>query len=161
MKKSLLSLMVLTFSFGIFAQINPHSIGLRLGGGNAFGTEISYQRGLSDQNRLEVDLGIKTHKKYSGFNLAGIYQWIWPIEAGFNWYAGPGAQLGSWSWKSGYNGDDDGFYIGISGQIGIEYNFTEIPIQISLDTRPGIGLINSHDDFIFDIALGLRYTIGY
>jgi opacity protein-like surface antigen len=159
MKKTLLFAFILALaSSTAFSQVNPHALGIRFGGGNSFGTEISYQHGLSDINRLEVGLGLKTHSDWSGFNLAGAYQWVWNIEGGFNWYAGPGAQLGSWSYKSGVEGSNDGFYIGILGQIGIEYNFSEVPIQIGIDTRPVIGLINSSDDFDIDLSLGIRYV---
>ena len=46
-----------------------------------------------------------------------------------------------------------------AGNIGVEYNF-DIPLLISLDFRPELGLIGYDgfdDNFDFDIALGLRY----
>ena len=54
---------------------------------DGFGGEISYQRGLSKNNRLELDLGWRDGKDYNAFKLTGIYQWVWNIEGGFNWYA--------------------------------------------------------------------------
>ena len=38
------------------SQIANHAIGLRLGGGDGFGTEISYQYGLSDKTVLSLIL---------------------------------------------------------------------------------------------------------
>jgi hypothetical protein len=60
-----------------------------------FGTEITYQRALGSNNRLELDLGWRNRKDYNGYDdnaikLAALYQWVWNIDGGFNWYAGVG-----------------------------------------------------------------------
>ncbi|MCU4175258.1 hypothetical protein [Carboxylicivirga sp. N1Y90] len=159
MKKQLIVLFCAMLSIGAIAQTNEHALGLRLGGGNYFGAEVSYQRGLSNTNRLEADLGLSSYSNGSGFNLAGIYHWVWNIEGGFNWYAGPGAQIGSWSYKSGKDGDrSSGVYLGLGGQVGVEYNFEEIPLNLSVDTRPMFGIGNTYNDFNFGISFGLRYV---
>lgn len=59
MKKLIVTALVLIGS-GFTAQsqeISKNVLGLRLGDNNGFGTEISYQRGLSDNNRIEANLG--------------------------------------------------------------------------------------------------------
>lgn len=83
---------------------------------------------------------------------------MWEIDNGFNWYAGVGGGLGSWSYdKNGVS--DNGTFLFAAGNIGIEYNF-DIPLQLSLDFRPEI-YSNSSDfrdeSFGPDIALGIRY----
>jgi hypothetical protein len=139
------------------AQIANHAIGLRLGGGDGFGTEISYQHGLSDLNRLEFDLGLHSGNNYNAWGLACLYQWVWKIDGGFNWYAGAGGRIGSWSWDSGYKGSNSsGIFLAAAGDIGIEYAFP-IGIQLGLDARPEIGLINRGDAFRTNIALSIRY----
>ena len=88
--------------------------------------------------RLEVDLGYRNHKNYDAFKLSGIYQWIWNIDQGFNWYAGFGAGIGSWSYSNDINIDnDDGLFINADGNVGIEYNFNA-PFLISLFVRSSI-----------------------
>ena len=59
MKKIILSaIMLIGLAFTAQAQdISKNALGLRLGGNNGFGGEVSYQRGLSKNNRLELDLG--------------------------------------------------------------------------------------------------------
>jgi len=135
-------------------DISKNAIGLRFGDSNGFGGEVSYQRGLSDNNRLEFDLGWRSGKGYDGFKLTGIYQWVWNIDGGFNWYAGAGGGVGSYSF------DDDAIdgetFLFAAGDIGIEYNF-DIPLLISLDFRPEFGFGDFRDDLDFDIALGIRY----
>lgn len=135
-------------------DISKNALGLRLGDNDGFGGEISYQRGLSDNNRLELDLGWRNSNDVDAFKLTGIYQWVWNIDGGFNWYAGVGGGIGSWS-----NNDlnNDGTFVFAAGDVGIEYNFSEAPIMLSLDARPEFGFSDYNDDLGFDIALGIRY----
>ncbi|WP_298396321.1 hypothetical protein [Flavobacterium sp.] len=165
MKKLFLStFMLLGLALSSQAQdISKNALGLRLGDNDGFGGEISYQRGLSSNNRLEVDLGFRTSNNVDAFKLTGIYQWVWNIDGGFNWYAGVGGGLGSWSYDYNVNGNkikDSGAFVFVAGDIGIEYNFKEAPIQLSLDIRPEL-YFNSddyrEDNFGPDLALGIRY----
>ena len=160
MKKHFITLTFFLLSISAFSQVkNEHAIGARLGGGNTFGSQVSYQYGISNYNRLEIDLGFVSNNNGNGFNLSGIYQWVWAIENGFNWYAGPAATLGSWSYKSKYDGSgSSGAYLGLGGQIGVEYNFVEVPINISLDTMPQFGFGPTNQTFNMGLSLGVRYV---
>ena len=46
---------------------------------------------LNSENRAEFNLGWRTSNNVSAMKLNGLYQWVWPLEQGFNWYAGVGA----------------------------------------------------------------------
>lgn len=158
-KLFLIAIVLFGFSFISNAQdLSKNAIGLRLGDSNAFGAEVSYQRALGKANRLEFDLGWRNGRNYDGFKLAGLYHWVWNIDNGFNWYAGPGAGIGSFGYY--YKGDHyNETFIFAAGDIGIEYNF-DFPLQLSLDFRPEIGLGDSsyrNDDLNFDIGIGVRY----
>ena len=146
------------FVFSISSQeISSHAIGIRTGDNDGFSNEISYQRKMNDTNRFELDLGFRDNKNYDTWKLSGIYQWVFNIDGGFNWYAGFGAGIGTWNNKT--NADlDDGLFVNADGNIGIEYNF-EIPLLISLDFRPEIGIVNDFgdNDLDLDLALGIRY----
>lgn len=157
-KLFVLAIAVLGFSFTSNAQdIADNAIGLRLGDSDGFGAEISYQRALGENNRLELDLGLRDGKGYDGFKLAGLYQWVWLLDGNFNWYAGVGGGLGSYSFDNVPPGfDDSETFIFAAGDIGIEYNF-DIPLQLSLDARPEFGFGDFRDDLDFDIALSIRY----
>ena len=148
MKKTILTLaLALSFVSALTAQADSKAIGLRLG----YGAELSYQQPLGNANRLELDLGLN----YWGFGLSGVYQWVWNISEsspGFKWYAGVGAGLGSYHYSSTLNS----LGIGILGQIGIEYNFN-IPLQLSLDYRPGIYIIPAFWGSYDGICLSARY----
>lgn len=164
MKKFLLTLAIIGGAvFNANAQqISENALGLRLGGGDGFGAEVSYQRALGAQNnRLEVDLGWRNDDDFDAFKLTGLYQWVWNIDGGFNWYAGVGGGVGSVDDKRRFRDDydyNDGAFLFVAGDIGIEYNF-DIPLVVSLDLRPEIGF-NDYDvidDFSPDFAIGVRY----
>ena len=155
MKRVLTLLAFISLSVSAYSQeISKNALGLRLGDNNGFGAEVSYQTALGDNNRLELDLGWRTGSGYDGFQLTGLYQWVWNIDGGFNWYAGAGGGIGSYSFDDA-NIDGDTF-IFLAGDIGIEYNF-DIPLLLSLDFRPEFGFGDFRDDLDLDIALGIRY----
>lgn len=169
MKKLILSaILLMGLAFSAQAQeIRKNALGLRIGDNDGFGGELSYQRALGDNNRLELDLGWRDSKNYDAIKLVGLYQWIWNIDGGFNWYAGVGAGLGSYSFNDRYygpngnirNDDDGGAFALIAGDVGIEYVF-DIPLQLSLDIRPELYFGDEFRDNNFgpDIALGIRFT---
>ncbi len=158
--------MLMGLAFTAQAQdISKNAIGLRLGDNDGFGAEVSYQRGLSNSNRLELDLGWRNRSNYynngyygndDAIKLAGLYQWVWNIDGGFNWYAGVGGGFGSYN--SDYNGvNDNGVFAFAAGDVGIEYNF-DFPLQLSLDFRPELGGNGYYENsYSSDIALGVRY----
>ena len=139
-------------------SISPNAIGLRLGDNDGFGAEVSYQRGLGDNNRLEFDLGWRSGSNYDGFKLAGLYQWVWLLDGNFNWYVGAGGGIGSYNFDVPGLDDDSETFAFLAGDIGIEYNF-DIPLLLSLDFRPEIGFGDEGygSDFDFDLGLGIRY----
>ena len=153
-------LMLIGLAFSTQAQdISKNALGLRLGDNDGFGGEISYQRGLSNNNRLEFDLGWRNSNNIDALKLAGLYQWVWEIDNGFNWYAGVGAGFGSWNYN--YNDTkNNGSFLFAAGDIGIEYTFKEVPIQLSIDLRPELYFNSNYyreDNFGPDLALGIRY----
>ena len=148
-------------------SMSDNTIGLRLGDSDGLGAEISYQKSINRSNRLELNLGFRDSRAYDAFKIAGLYQWVRPLEGDFNWYYGFGGGLGSVNFEprpSSSNPNvaeevDGGLFVFGAGNLGIEYNF-DFPLVISLDMRPEIGLIGYSgfsDNFDFDIGLGIRY----
>lgn len=141
-------------------NISEHTLGLRLGDSDGFGAEISYQKSIGRYNRAEFNLGWRDSREFDAFKLAGVYQWVRNIDGGFNWYYGFGGGVGNSDFEPVPDRDrDDGLFVFAAGNLGIEYDF-DIPLLISLDMRPEIGLLGFNEfdnDFLFDIALGLRY----
>ncbi|ESU24813.1 hypothetical protein FEDK69T_03660 [Flavobacterium enshiense DK69] len=168
MKKVILSaFMVMGLTFSAEAQDLKNAIGLRLGNNDGFGAEVSYQRWVSKKNRLEFDFGWRDSDDYDAVKLTGIYQWVWNIENGFKWYAGPGLGIGSYSVNHDHHHDhdhdhdDSGMFLIATGDIGIEYNF-DFPLQLSFDFRPEIYVSDEYGDvrddhFGGDFGLSVRY----
>jgi hypothetical protein len=90
--------------------------------------------------------------------LAGLYQWVWNIDKGLNWYAGAGGGMGSWRYSSDGN-SNNGTFVFVTGDVGLEYQF-DFPLQLTLDVRPEIYLHSGdyrENNFGPDLALGIRY----
>src|SRR5690606_15897270 len=120
MKRIILAAMLIGFAFSAQSQeIRENALGLRLGDNDGFGGEISYQRALSGNNRLEFDLGWRESKHVDAIKLVGLYQWVWNIDGGFNWYAGAGAGIGKWDYDGPHEVDpDNGTFLLLAGDIG-------------------------------------------
>ena len=165
MKKLFITIAVIALSiFNMQSQnISKNALGLRLGSNDGFGGELSYQRKMSKDNRIELDLGWRSASIVDAVKIAGVYQWVWNIDGDFNWYAGLGGGLGSYTYNKAYknnpyltNTTNGGVYFFGAGDIGIEYDF-DIPLLISLDFRPEFNINGYGNNFGSDIALGLRY----
>lgn len=152
MKKVLFTLIaVMAFGFGVKAQNN---LGVRIG----TGTELSWQMGMSDANRLELDLGLDgifNNHDWNYLCLTGAYQWHWGLVDKLGWYVGPAAQAGFYTWE----GHSSEIGLAVGGQIGLDYVFA-IPLQLSLDVRPMWYLTNNdyYTGFGWGACLGVRYV---
>ena len=126
MKKNV---MVLVFLCAIFfsakaQEISNNAIGVRISEGfSGVAPEISYQKKVRTNNRLELNL--KLQNSINDLEFVGLYEWVWNIKNNFNWYAGPGIGFRDFS----------RFPIFLTGVIGVEYNFTS-PLLLSIDYRP-------------------------
>jgi hypothetical protein len=152
MKKLLLVLIaVVGISFAANAQ---NALGVRLGGGQGYNAELSFQKGLG-ASRLEFDLGWHNFENSSAFSFAALYQYHMDIPdvPNLGWFVGVGGKLDYWS-----AAPKDNVGLGIAGQAGLDYYFKAVPIQLSLDIRPCFYLIPSTNFHWGDIALGIRYV---
>lgn len=167
MKKTFAILTILlSMSFYSFAQVNPHAIGVRFGNAaaSAFGMEVSFQQGIGDANRLELDLGsnfgANDGHDYTHSILSGIYQWDWNIVEGLNWYIGPGAEIGGYVDYD--KASNNCLTLAVGGQVGLEYDFNtlDVPILVSLDARPMLNFINYNSALDWGLFphLSVRYT---
>ena len=148
--KRLLLVIITTLAIST-AAMSQHHIGLRLSEGYGAAVEVSYQRLLNGDNRIELDLGYNTQRIWHSVNLTGIYQWRWELIDGLGWFMGGGANVSFLDY-----GD---FGLGIDGQIGLDYYF-HFPMQISLDMRPAWHLLGTSDYKGFawgGVNLAIRY----
>ena len=168
MRKIVFTLMVLA-GFGLNetqAQetgqgISKNAIGLKFTSSRIAGGEVTYQRAVGDNNRLELNLGFANAKHFSAVKITGLYEWVFPIENGFYWYVGAGGSLGSWSHKHDSH-KDDGAIVALSGIGGIEYHLKPAPFQFFIDLKPNIYITEYHDynNINLEIGIGARYKFN-
>lgn len=146
MKKTILFFaIILGISFTVNAQkISSNAIGIRFGGGEGASGEVSYQRFMGNNNRLELNLGLAND--VTDFKATALYEWVWKLDGNLNWYAGFGGGIVS--------ANETGVYA--AGIIGIEYNF-DIPLLLSIDYRPEAGISGGLEGVNSDVALSVRY----
>ena len=105
-------------------------------------------------------MGFAGSPHQSRFSFAAIYHWDWRITEGLNWFIGPGAGLGFYSYDNTYENSNDYFNVALGGQIGMEYDFNTVnaPILLSLDVRPMWDFAGYDAGLGWGMALGVRYT---
>lgn len=136
------------------AQDYTTGIGVRGG----FYNGLTIKHFISERAAIE---GIIS-SRWKGFNITGLYeihQQAFDV-AHLNWYYGAGGHIGFWKGKDvswGDNREDDYTVVGIDGILGIEYNFQEIPINISLDWKPTMNIIGYSGFWGDGGAFSVRY----
>lgn len=135
------------------AQVQNYNkaIGLRLGNP----LSVSFKTFIMDDSALEVYAGLGGG--YAGgkyFNLGAMYQRHMDIEGvdGLAWFFGGGGSLQFWNYDSGYAGGS--LIVGVNGVIGLDYEFANAPLNLSIDWTPTI--------LIGDLYAGLDlFRVGY
>lgn len=140
--KRFFAIVAALFAFAAIANAQPRAIGIRAG----WGAEVSYQHTLGAENFLEVDLGWSSEV----LNAALSYDFNITELGPFGFYAGPAADL----WLV----DGGGIGLGVGAQVGLEYVFDAIPLQLSLDWRPTFNFVPDTAFGWKGIALGIRYA---
>jgi|SRR5690554_2932491 len=99
--------------------------------------------------------------RWGGYNFTGLFQ---KYDQAFrvprlNWFYGFGGHIGSYRGDEHRRYDDEEQHLlfGIDGIIGMEYNFTDIPFNISLDWKPSIDLSGGFYPWGDEVAFSLRY----
>lgn len=152
--KKLFFVLVAVMGLTIAANAQDNAIGVRLGGGQGYNAEISFQKGLGGTGRLEFDLGYHNWENAGAISLAALYQMHKEFASVQNlgWYVGAGAKLDYF-----YVGGSSSLYLGVLGQAGLDYHFNAVPLQLSLDIRPCFYVLPDTYFHWGDIALGIRY----
>jgi hypothetical protein len=147
MRKFVLTL-VLGLSIVVLAGAQDYKTGLGLRAGSSWGLTLKHF--VDKKAAFE---GILYGHHY-GFNITGLYEvhnQAFDVE-NLKWYYGFGAHIGSYNYDK-----ENNFVMGIDGILGIEYSFTEAPINIGLDWNPYFNLIGTTEFFAASGALSVRY----
>lgn len=142
------------------AQQGQTGIGLRLGTDPG----ITVKHFVRPTGAIEGIL----HTGYRGLLVTGLYEWhkaIGNAEApGLKLYGGIGGHFGVFNhyyyYRRGYYHDVVYVYnrpsLGPDAIMGIEYDFTDIPLNLGLDLKPGIDFYSGYGYVYLDGALSVR-----
>lgn len=150
------------FSFIVLLGISTETkaqyttgIGLRAGVSNG----LTVKHFINQTAALEGIL----HTRWEGLLITGLYEVHQDIRdvKGLQWFYGGGVHLGTWNAGRGNppwgNRNESYTIFGINGIIGLDYSFSNAPINLSLDYKPSFNL--SPGGFWGDeVALSIRFA---
>ena len=150
MKKNLGNLIVIAAILigGAFSS-GAQEIGVRFGGtSGAYGAAIDGVFSAGQFSRIHADLGFYD----GGVGIDALWDFLYKPLSGesFSWYlgVGPSTLIG------------DNFWLGASGEIGLEYKFATVPIAIGADWRPTLWFIEETKFGADSFGLNVRYVFG-
>lgn len=153
MKRSVMTfIMALSIGTLISAQEYKTGIGIRAG----FSSGLTIKHFNKQKAAIEGILSTR----WQGFDITGLYEvhnQAFNVDH-LNWYIGGGAHIGFYNGNYVSWGKYGTAYtvVGIDGILGIEYNFSEIPINIGIDWKPVINLVG-YSGIWSEGALSIRY----
>ena len=138
-----------------YAQTYKTAIGFR--GGPYSGVTVKHF--IGENKAVEGILA----NKFKGISIIGILEFQKPTTTeNLYWYWGYGGHVGLYNRyryydaSSSHYSSGDFTTIGIDGILGLEYQFKDIPLELSVDFKPYIDFI--YPEFkIFDGAVSARY----
>lgn len=80
------------------------------------------------------------------------------VADGLQWYVGGGAFAGFWGGEFSRLYEYDQTQIGLSGVIGLDYVFADLPINVSVDWMPSLALAGGGGFFGNAGGIAVRYT---
>ena len=160
MKKVIFTAFIALFMYAssVHAQDYKSAIGLRLG----YPLSVSYKTFISEKSALEGVVGFRSFSGYSWINVGGYYQIHNEIPSvdGLRWYYGAGPNVYIWSWDKSFVNPGSNTSIGISGVIGLDYKFNDLPLNVSVDWIPTFFVNGFGSGFGGGYgALAARYTL--
>ena len=156
MKRLIISCLII-LGLVTISNAQDYNTGIGLRGGWESGLTVKHF--IGSKSALEGILATR----WRGFEITGLYE---IHNVAFNaerlkWYFGFGAHIGFWDgdYTSKYWGDPGTNYtvVGLDGILGLEYSFSEVPINISLDWKPAFNIVGYQGWWADGGALSIRY----
>lgn len=153
--KNILATLIIVLSVVSLANAQDYKTGIGIRGGLYNGLTLKHF--IGEKTALEGIVDTRWH----GFDVTVLYELhnsAFDVDR-LNWYYGVGGHVGF------HDGDyyPDGTAgnnlttIGVDGILGIEYNFREAPINISLDWKPAFNLVGESKFWGDGGAFSIRY----
>lgn len=125
-------------------QQYSNALGIRLSTAQAtINQSVSYRRYINENTAFEGLLS------FDPIAVGALYEKIYPLGApGLQWFFGGGAYVA-------FKGDN---VFGAMGIVGLDYTFSEVPINLSLDWKPELNFINNVNFQASAVALSVRFV---
>lgn len=146
--KTSFTVLILFLTTSFFSQNYKMALGFK-GGFPGYGS-LNAKKSISNSDYLEASIGGFGRYPYNvGFNVQIDYERMQALEEGFSFYYGGGVLLGLTS---------SFVHLAPKALLGLEYNFEDLPLNISIDTGPYL-FVSPNIGFIWGGGLALRYAI--
>jgi hypothetical protein len=146
---------MLALCLSSFSYSQDYNTGIGLRGG--FGNGVTIKHFIGSKAALEGIIA----SRWRGLELTGLYEIhnrAFDTDR-LNWYYGFGAHIGFWDSNNRGWGEHDRSYtvIGVDGILGLEYNFAEIPFNLSVDWKPAFNFYGYSGFWADGGAVSIRY----
>ena len=147
MKRLFLLMAVTASMLFLTSNVRAQEVGIRFGqvvGGNV-AIDAMFSAGEFSRIHADVSFG-------SGVGVEALWDFLYRPLGGeaFNWYVGVGPSLVI----------DSPFFLGVSGEVGLDYHFNGAPIAIGVDWRPTLWIIETTDFAADGFGLNIRYVFN-
>ena len=161
MKKIIVASLVVLLTGSLYtasAQGYKTALGVRLSSSNAMqNNSVSFKQFISDKTAIEALFTFG-----DPLALGALLEIHKPLNPeGLTWFYGGGGYIGfvkKLNTNTGKEGTDPNF--GAQGVIGLDYKFNNIPLNISLDWKPELNLVNDINFEPAAIGFTARFTFG-
>ncbi|MCY1721763.1 hypothetical protein OU798_15520 [Prolixibacteraceae bacterium Z1-6] len=139
--------MVMAVVFASVSFSNAQELGVRFGDVSGGNVAIDGIFSTGDFSRIHADVSFG-----DGVGIDVLWDFLYrPLgDEAFNWYVGVGP----------YIQIDDPFWLGVAGEIGLEYRFNGIPVALGIDYRPSISIIEETEFHGNGFGFNIRYRFG-
>lgn len=127
------------------AQEYKMALGVRLSSAQA-----TVNNSISFRYFMRQDRALEAMASFDPGAIGLLYEVYKPLgnAAGFQWFFGGGAY-------AAFKGDD---VLGAQGIIGLDYKFQQIPLNLSLDWKPELNLVDNVNFEAASVGLAVRFT---
>jgi hypothetical protein len=159
MKKIIfVSLLTTAIAFAASSQSYKTAVGVRLSSSAAMvNNSISLKHFLNERSAIEALFSFG-----DPIALAALYEVHKPFSTeGLQWFYGGGGYIGFVkTWNPAKNQNETDVNFGAQGVIGLDYKFTNIPLNLSLDWKPELNLISDINFEPAAIGFTVRFTFN-
>lgn len=151
-----LFLTAIVFTTSVSAQSYKTGVGVRLSSSQAMvNNSISLKHFLNERSAIEALFSFG-----DPLAIGALYEVHKPFSSeGLQWFYGGGGYLGFVkSWNPNKNRNETDVNVGAQGVVGLDYKFTNLPLNLSLDWKPELNLVSDINFEPAAVGFTARFT---